>query len=71
MISQYETGRTSPRIETLERLAGAVGFRIVVSIESVDASTAAEPGRRHDGQAQAARSLPDASREQDRSLWTM
>jgi len=32
MISRFETGRASPRLDTLQRLAAAVGHEIVVSI---------------------------------------
>ena len=31
MISRYETGRRSPRLDTLELLAGAVDLEVVVS----------------------------------------
>lgn len=49
MISQYETGRRSPRLDILQRLAGAVDLEIVVSFQPVSPRAAAEsadPGDR-------------------------
>ena len=34
MISRYETGRRSPRLDTLQRLAEAVDLEIVVSFQT-------------------------------------
>ena len=49
MISRYETGRRSPRLDTLERLAEAVDLEIVVSFQPasprVDAQSV-DPGDR-------------------------
>ena len=42
MISRYETGRRSPRLDTLERLAEAVDLEIVVSIQPASPRVAAQ-----------------------------
>ncbi len=42
-ISRYETGRKSPTLRTLDRLAAAVGLRVVVSFAPAE-SQALTPG---------------------------
>jgi len=54
MISRYETGRRSPRLDTLQRLAEAVDFEVVVSFRparrtDVVESTAPGPKPAMDG----------------------
>ena len=41
MISQYETGRRSPRLDILQRLAGAVDLEVVVSFQPASPRVAA------------------------------
>lgn len=42
MISKYETGDRSPRLDTLQRLARAVELEVVVSFQSASLRATAE-----------------------------
>ena len=43
MISRYETGRRSPRLDTLQRLAEVVDLEVVVSFRPASPRHAIEP----------------------------
>ncbi len=71
-VSRYETGESSPTLEKLDRLAEAVGLRVIVTFASAEADDApTRPPARSEGPTSDRDAPPSKTRQPRAELWTI